>query len=68
MPEFSSSGSEMTEFSSYIDFSVLNPPTFFFSCTNYGIPAGLSGACEILKNSIMKAFFGFMLAACLMGK
>lgn len=30
MPEFSSSGSEMTEFSSYIDFSVLNPPTFFF--------------------------------------
>lgn len=44
------------------------PPHFFFSCTNYGIPAGLSGACEILKNSIMKAFFGFMLAACLMGK
>lgn len=44
------------------------PHIFFFFYTSHGIPAGLLGACEILKNSIMKAFFRFMLAACLMGK
>lgn len=41
-----------------------SPRTF----PNHGFPAGLSGSCVILKNSVRKVFFGFMLAVCLLGK